>query len=142
MNYSTTVSILKERPENNSVINVAENHDSRQLDYIFIPDNHEYIKVRHRDILYVEADGSYVKIFTDLKVYQISTNLKHFNEQFHHPDFIRISRKHVVNINYTERINGICLIIKNNAGEEQKLPFSKRKRQDILKALPVIKIKH
>jgi DNA-binding LytR/AlgR family response regulator len=111
-------------------------------DFFFIPDNYEYVKVRCKDILFVEADGSYVKIHTTGKVLQISTNLKNFEEQFEHFDFLRVSRKHIININFTERINGVHLVIKDYDDAEYKIPFSKRKRHEILDALPVIRVKH
>ncbi len=113
-----------------------------RLDYIFIPDNYEYRKVKLNEILFIEADGSYIKISTRNKAYQISTNLKSFSNQFRHADFIRVSRKHIVNVQYIERINGVYLILKDCQGEEYKIPFSKRKRHEILESLPIIKIKH
>ena len=112
------------------------------VDYIFIPDNYEYFKVMLDDIIYVEADGSYVKICTRAKAYQISTNLKSFSNQLQSPQFIRVSRKHIVNMKYIERINGVYLALKDCSGSEYKIPFSKRKRHEILSVLPIIKIKH
>ena len=38
--------------------------------FIFIPDHHEYIKIRSCDIFYLEADGSYVKVVTQKKKYE------------------------------------------------------------------------
>ncbi|MFY0687613.1 MAG: LytTR family transcriptional regulator [Cyclobacteriaceae bacterium] len=120
----------------------STSRDSYISDHIFIPDNYEYVKVRLDEILYIEADGSYIKIQTLQKTFQLSTNLKNFNEQFDHPQFFRVSRKHIINLTYTERINGIALVIKGPDGVEHKIPFSKRKRHNILARLPVIKIRH
>lgn len=139
MQQTTTAELLY-REIDLSPLSVTK--QEKTVEYIFIPDNYEYIKLKSRDILYLEADGSYVKIFTERKMYQISTNLKTFSEQFHHPEFLRVSRKHIVNIAHTERINGICLFLQSAGGTQYKIPFSKRKRHEILSALPVIKIKH
>ena len=136
LNHSTAEDLLKLiSDDESSTIKKAQN-------FIFIPDNYEYIRINLCDILFIEADGSYAKIYTIYRVHQLSTNLKSIFEQFEHPDFIRISRKHIINMRYTERINGISLIVKSPNGVEHKIPFSKRKRQGILNELPVIKIKH
>ena len=108
-------------------------------EYFFIPDNYEYVRVNFKDILYLEADGSYTHIVTNNKTYQLSMNLKHLGEQLNHAKFLRISRKHIVNIDHIVRINGVCLFIEKG-NSELKLPFSKIRRQEILGELPVIKI--
>lgn len=111
-------------------------------EFIFIPDNYEYRKIKFADIVYLEADGSYVTIKTTNNKYQLSINLKNLVEQMPANDFIRISRKHIVNRAYIERINGSSLLLIDRMKHEIRLPFSKRKRTEILSQLPVIKIKH
>jgi DNA-binding LytR/AlgR family response regulator len=111
-------------------------------DSIFIPDNYEYRRIKFSDIVYLEADGSYVTIKTTNNKYQLSINLKNLIEQITADAFIRISRKHIVNSLYIERINGSSLLLIDRLNHEIRLPFSKRKRNEILSQLPVIKIKH
>ncbi len=146
MNYRTTADLafIEEEFEllESAIQEVNSSSTRTHKDYIFIPDNYEYFKVQLNDILFIEADGSYVKVCTRNKSYQISTNLKSFSQQFRHPDFIRVSRKHIINIRFTERINGVYLVLRDCSGTEYKIAFSKRKRQEILGALPIIKIRH
>jgi DNA-binding LytR/AlgR family response regulator len=117
-------------------------NDASLDEYIFIPDNYEYRKIRFSDILYLEADGSYVCIKTTNNRYQLSINLKNLIDQLSSDEFIRISRKHIVNRTYIERINGSSLLVIDRLHNEIRLPFSKRKRNEILAQLPIIKIKH
>lgn len=116
--------------------------DSTEQDSIFIPDNYEYRRIKFSDIVYLEADGSYVTIKTTNNRYQLSINLKNLVEQITSDGFIRISRKHIVNRLYIERINGCSLLLIDRLNHETRLPFSKRKRNEILSQLPVIRIKH
>ncbi|MBN8654074.1 MAG: response regulator [Cytophagales bacterium] len=109
-------------------------------DAIFVPDKFLYHKVYKNDILFVEADGSYVRIITSEKKYQITTNLKGFEGQFTHPSFYRVSRKHLVNLNRVTRINGNMLYIKDHK-TEHGIAISKFERAEILSRFEIIKTK-
>jgi DNA-binding LytR/AlgR family response regulator len=109
-------------------------------DAIFVPDKFLYHKVYKNDILFVEADGSYIKIITPEKKYQITTNLKGFEAQFDHPAFYRVSRKHLVNLNRVARINGNMLYIKDHK-TEHAIAISKAERAEILGKFEIIKTK-
>ncbi|MBN8577583.1 MAG: response regulator [Cytophagales bacterium] len=109
-------------------------------DAIFVPDKFLYHKVYKNDILYVEADGSYIRIVTPEKKYQITTNLKGFEAQFTNPSFYRVSRKHLVNLNRVTRINGNMLYIKDH-NTEHGIVISKFERAEILSRFEIIKTK-
>tara|TARA_A100000171_G_C2138719_1_gene152708 strand:- start:4434 stop:5171 length:738 start_codon:yes stop_codon:yes gene_type:complete len=103
---------------------------------IFIPDNQMHIRINSSDIYAVEADGSYIKILTRDKKYQISSNLKNFTKQFVDSRFVRISRKHLVNKTYVEKINGNTIYL-----GEYEFQFSKLNRQEILSHFKILKTK-
>ncbi|WP_421875431.1 response regulator [Marinoscillum sp.] len=109
-------------------------------DAIFVPDNFLYHKVYKKDIIYVEADGAYVKVITETKNYQLTTNLKTFIAQFDHPNFYRVSRKHLINTSKVDRINGNMLYLK---GKETEFPItiSKPQRAEILSKFEIIRTK-
>ena len=75
-------------------------------DAIFIPDQHNFIRIKKNEIYMVEADGSYIKIYTKDKKYQLSSNLENFELQLNDPTFLRISRKYLINTAHAEKING------------------------------------
>ncbi|XWN37399.1 MAG: LytTR family transcriptional regulator DNA-binding domain-containing protein [Balneola sp.] len=114
--------------ENNILPELAE-------DSIFIPENFIHHRVYKKDIFYVEADGSYTQLHTKKKKYQLTLNLKHFALQLGDPNFIRISRKHLVNIDHISKINGNTLYLDNDAG----LTISKSNRQELLERFPILK---
>ncbi|MBX2896890.1 MAG: response regulator [Cyclobacteriaceae bacterium] len=109
-------------------------------DSIFVPDKYLYHRVYKSDILFVEADGSYIKIITSERKYQITTNLKGFEAQFDHPAFYRVSRKHLVNLDRVSRINGNMLYIRDNK-TEHSITISKFERAEILSRFEIIKTK-
>ncbi|MEQ8473395.1 MAG: response regulator [Marinoscillum sp.] len=110
-------------------------------DSIFVPDKFLYHRVFKKDIIYVEADGAYVKVFTESKKYQLTTNLKTFMSQFEHPDFYRVSRKHLINTNKVDRINGNMLYLKGADAQEYPITISKPQRAEILSKFEIIKTK-
>ncbi|MBX2898177.1 MAG: response regulator [Cyclobacteriaceae bacterium] len=109
-------------------------------DAIFIPDKFLYHRVCKSEILFVEADGSYVRVVTTDKKYQITTNLKGFEAQFKHPAFYRVSRKHLVNLSKVNQINGNVLYLKNGK-EEYRISISQPQRAEILSRFEIIRTK-
>ncbi|MBL4706893.1 MAG: response regulator transcription factor [Flavobacteriales bacterium] len=68
------------------------------------------------DILYLKAEGSYTKVFTEEKAYILSKNLKHSCTCLPEEDFLKINRSYVVNMRhiqaYTKK-NGGSVFISN-----------------------------
>ena len=115
--------------------------DNSQNDAIFLADNLLYHRVNKADILFVEADGSYVKVVTTEKTYQLTANLKTFISQFEHPDFYRVSRKHFVNMRQVDKINGSLLYIAAPHQPPHKITISRQERNAILSKFEIIKTK-
>ncbi len=83
----------------------------------------------------IEADGSYIHIaIADEKSYNLSMTLKKFNEQFSHPNLLRVSRSFIINRLKVEMIKGRQLVIANKS-----IPFSDKYLVEIEKYWPIIK---
>ncbi|MBR11099.1 MAG: hypothetical protein CMP48_25885 [Rickettsiales bacterium] len=127
-----------------AIKNFKEQYNSvkvdRVKDSIFVPDKFLYHRVYKHDIIYVEADGAYVKVVTEFKNYQLTTNLKTFIAQFEHPDFFRVSRKHLINTAKVDRINGNMLYLRGK-NQEYPITISKPQRSEILSKFEIIKTK-
>ncbi|RAV98865.1 LytR/AlgR family response regulator transcription factor [Pseudochryseolinea flava] len=66
--------------------------------------NGEHIMVNARDIICMEAEGSYVKIYlTGQQTLLLSKNLKQITMEVSHPDLKRVHRSYVVNIQHIRR---------------------------------------
>lgn len=74
-----------------------------------------YVRVDSNDLLYVQAAGSSVEIFTSQSKYILSANLNSFCSQFPHPSLLRVHRSYVVNILKVLEIEDNYLILKGNS---------------------------
>jgi DNA-binding LytR/AlgR family response regulator len=104
-------------------------------DSIFISEQFIHHRVYKKNIKYIEADGSYTSVFTTKKTYKLTLNLKHFTLQLADPNFIRISRKHVVNVDHISRIDGNTLYLDDDNG----FTISKTNRHKLLVMFPILR---
>lgn len=80
-------------------------------EFIFIRDSNIVRKLQLEDILYAEAMGDYVKLFTPKKFYAIHTTLKAVEERLPASSFVKVHRSYVVAINKIDTIQEGALII-------------------------------
>ncbi len=99
-----------------------------------ITTNQRYQKIAKSDILYVQAEGSWVDIITVGKTYRLSTNLGQVEPQLDAQFFSRVSRKHIVNLDHITAIQGGQLFI----GEVAVL-IGKQYRELLLSRLPILR---
>ncbi|MGW8121479.1 LytR/AlgR family response regulator transcription factor [Roseivirga echinicomitans] len=116
--------------------NNEENKDRVLVEAIFVPDRHSHVRIEKEDIYFVEADGSYIKVFTKSRKFHISANLKSFSLQLNDKSFIRVSRKHLINSKHLHKINGNIL----HVGPYDVL-LSKSQRKNILERFPILHTK-
>ena len=108
---------------------------------IFVADNYLYQRVRKEDFFYVEADGAYVQIVATEKTFPLTTNLKTFIDQFNHPDFYWVSRKHYVKMRRVAKINGNLLYTDGPEEQAYQINISRKDRNAILARFAIIKTK-
>ena len=75
-------------------------------DSIFVKDGNHFIKVPLKEILYLEATGSYCKLFSTDREFTISSNLNKLSSKIAEHNIIRIHRSYVINLNHIKGING------------------------------------
>lgn len=108
----------------------AENLDLENADSIYLKNAGKYEKVGLEEILYVQADGSYSHIITACKKYSSSHNLNFVWKKLTHPNFIRLHRSYVVNLNNVTSFDGDFVYF-----NETYIPYSKNHRDDLMKRL-------
>ncbi|NNJ56399.1 MAG: response regulator transcription factor [Bacteroidia bacterium] len=92
------------------------------------------------DIACMEADGSYTKVcFINKQVYLVSKKIKFFEEALAgHPNFIRVHRSSIVNINHINnyiRQKGIITL-----SNSKEVKVARERKADFEKALKEIKV--
>lgn len=102
-----------------------------QKDYFFVKLDSKLIKFYFDEVLYVEAQKDYVKIFTITgKPQLIWLNLKHIEEQFPTDLFVRTHRSYIVNISKVDIILNDELIISNTS-----IPLGMSYKEGVLKMI-------
>lgn len=80
-------------------------------EFIFIRDSNIVRRLKLEDILFAEAMGDYVKIFTHQKFYAIHTTLKQVEDRLPQDKFLRIHRSYIVAIAKIDTIQDGAIII-------------------------------
>jgi DNA-binding LytR/AlgR family response regulator len=65
-------------------------------EFVFVRDSSVLRRIAINDILYLEAMGDYVKLFTAQKFYAIHTTLKNVEEKLPSSKFLRVHRSYIV----------------------------------------------
>ena len=71
----------------------------KDKEFVFIKDNGLLKKINADDILYLEAMGDYVKVFTSQKFHIVHATLKSIEEKLPSLKFMRVHRSYIVALN-------------------------------------------
>jgi DNA-binding LytR/AlgR family response regulator len=83
----------------------------REEEFVFIRDSNIVRRLKLDSILFAEAMGDYVKLYTAEKFYAIHTTLKTVEERLPASRFLRVHRSYLVAINKIDSMEGGALII-------------------------------
>jgi DNA-binding LytR/AlgR family response regulator len=112
----------------------SQNSDSFILsDCIFVRHLNSMVKVDIKDILYIEAERNYCRIFSSSKEYLVVMALKEMDEKLPHKHFFRIHRSYIINLSQIKEIAATHMVIGNKA-----LPVTKSLREELLKRIQTI----
>lgn len=100
----------------------------RIKDFVFIKDNTRYRKIKLDQIKYAEAEGSYTKVLLDEASVTLAINLKSFEQHLSSPEFMRIHRSYVINLQKIEEYEGNRVFINH-----QPIPISSTFKEDFMK---------
>lgn len=85
-------------------IEVQEEQPFILVDRIFVRYTSKMVKIMLMDILYMEADRNYTRIFTSQKEFLLSVTLKYVEEKLRIPFFMRIHRSYLVNMTRIDQV--------------------------------------
>lgn len=102
-------------------------------DRIFIRHNEKMLKIDIQDILYIEADRNYCRIFSQGREYLLVMTLKDLDEKLPQKHFLRIHRSYIINLSQIDEVAGTHVVISKKA-----IPMSKAMRAELLKRLQTI----
>jgi DNA-binding LytR/AlgR family response regulator len=102
-------------------------------DRIFVRYKEKMIKIMVSDILYIEADRNYSRIFTCNKEYLLSVTLKTIQEKLPENIFVRIHRSYMINITQIEEVADSYVII-----SKKPIPMSAGLKEHLLKRIKTL----
>ncbi len=89
----------------------TEEFKMNEQEFIFIRDSNIVRRLKLEDILFAEAMGDYVKLYTAQKFYAIHTTLKAVEERLPVSKFIRVHRSYLVALTKIDTIQDGALIV-------------------------------
>ena len=103
-----------------------------------LPINKSHRKVKKADIVAIKGNGSYTDIFiaTETHYHTLSMNMKKLLEGIDYPDFFRLNRSNIVNLNFIEKIEKDQLFLNSH---NLKFTLAKGVKREILELLPNVK---
>ncbi|MCX7550500.1 LytR/AlgR family response regulator transcription factor [Xanthomarina sp. F2636L] len=102
-------------------------------DCIFVRHHEKMVKICIIDILYIEAERNYCRIYSKGKEYLIVTTLKDIDQKLPQDHFLRIHRSFIVNISKIDEIATTHVVVSKKA-----IPISKQLKSELLKRLHTI----
>ena len=122
----------------NYTANVSSNPNPINAETIFLPFDKGLKKLIKQDVLYLKADGSYVKVYLvdEANPYLFSMNLGHLAQYFSSPNFFRLSRSLMINLNYIERIERDHIYMRSH---ESAIQIPEGNKTELMKKLAVIR---
>ncbi|HLA59697.1 MAG TPA: LytTR family DNA-binding domain-containing protein [Puia sp.] len=113
-----------------TIYNSSKEEVSMQGDeFIFIRDSNVVRKLRLDDILFAEAMGDYVKIYTENKFYAIHTSMRNLEDRLPSGIFIRIHRSYLIAVDKMDYIQEGSVVIRGKPlpiGDAYRAVLNKR----------------
>ncbi len=102
-------------------------------DCIFVRHHEKMVKVDIKDILYIDAERNYCRIYSKDKEYLLVMTLKDIDEKLPQQHFIRVHRSFIVNLSQIDEVATSHIVIARKA-----IPVSKTLKEELLNRLQTI----
>jgi len=107
--------------------------NGKNIDYIFVRSNSVLSKVKINDIIYVQASGDYVNIYTKLKRYTVHITLRGIEEKLPSDKFYRLHRSYLVALDQVDAVEEDTAYL-----EKHPVPIGEQFKKNLLKRLNLI----
>ncbi len=121
------------RKERDFLYSIVENKDSK--DIIFVKSNSKLVKVRTKDIYFVEALKDYVVINTQNARYTIHSTMKDIEKKLSPTEFVRVHRSFIVRIDKIVAIESPNLLLED---EKKPIPIGGSYKDELTKKINTI----
>jgi DNA-binding LytR/AlgR family response regulator len=117
--------------DTNEAVKTAEAGEAEKpflwLDRIFVRQKEKMVRVMLEDILFIEADRNYSRIFTRGREHLLAITLKTIEEKLPAESFLRIHRTYIINIAHVDEVTEKTVMI-----EKRIIPLSEGFREKLM----------
>ncbi|SMG52468.1 two component transcriptional regulator, LytTR family [Marivirga sericea] len=128
-----TINQMESKDKKSVEIESQNNNSFLLSDCIFVRHLNSMVKVDIKDILYIEAERNYCRIFSSAKEYLVVMSLKEMDEKLPSKHFLRTHRSYIINLSQIKEIAATHVVIGNKA-----LPVTKSLKEELLKRIQTI----
>ncbi|MBI3511664.1 MAG: response regulator [Bacteroidetes bacterium] len=118
------------RKERDFLYSIVENKDNKEI--IFVKSNSRLVKVRTKDIFYIEALKDYVVINTSNARYTIHSTMKDIEKKLSTNEFVRVHRSFIVRIDKITSIEPPNLFLED---DKKPIPIGGSYRDELAKKI-------
>lgn len=130
--YATQLNDLNQKSEQLAAL--QQSYTSKTLTRLFVPNTDGFDVIKIADIIHLQADGNYTKIFTKKEKLITTKSIKHFADILPTEQFFRVHQSHIV------KLDAITAFFRSE-GDQIKLsngkmiPLARRRRNELLNLL-------
>ncbi|MBS1737993.1 MAG: response regulator [Bacteroidetes bacterium] len=114
-------------------VSMNDQHPVILSDRIFVRCRDKMLKIMISDILYIEADRNYSRIFSQGKEILLTTTLKTIEEKLINQPFVRIHRSYIVNLSHIDEVGDGNVVIAGKA-----IPLSAVLKEQLLERIQTL----
>ena len=104
-----------------------------EKEYIFVRSDSVLTKIKIKEILYIQAMGDYVNIFTSEKRYTVHITLKAIEQKLPQPLFYRLHRSYLIAINHIDNVEENTAYV-----GKHPIPIGEQYKKELLKKINLI----
>lgn len=101
-----------------------------EQEYLYIKSDRKYIKLFFKDIAFIKGMKDYVILYSGKEKVVTAMNIKAIGEQLPPAMFARVSKSHIVNINFIQSIDQSSIQL--NGGWLEEIPLGDTYREDFI----------
>lgn len=120
------------KKENEMLYKLAK--DDGKKSFLFVKTDAKLIKLKIKDILYIEALKDYVNIFTMDNKYVIRSTMKGIQDKLPPDRFVRVHRSFIIAMNKVSSIDHTKVVLENNAS----VPLGGLYKEEFLEKLNMV----
>lgn len=132
LKYDPLAYVLKPFTEREleKTLEIARIKIEKTADMLYLKHGYDYIKIKFDDIVYMQAENIYTRIYTTKKNYLYRSSLSGLMQNLPSNVFFQIHRSYIIHLNKVEKVGTDYVLI-----QQKKLPVSRSKKKQLIERI-------